>query len=97
MTHDLDIENVDIDMPTLKEVHGDQAIKNMSTKQLCKLQSDMLRSKGKVEIQISLTTMLGNLGIKSNPLKFLKKNHVKEKKGAGNPTSRRKNKQGHSL
>jgi len=53
--------------------------------QLCRLQRELLRRKSKEHMQDNMASSLGNLGIKSNPLKTPKEQGGEDKKKGRKP------------
>jgi hypothetical protein len=73
MHQDMELEEIAVDLPALRETHGAQKINNLTISQLRKLQRDLVKGKGEGSSQGLGETMSGNLGIKTNPLKAQKK------------------------
>jgi hypothetical protein len=80
MTQDMDMEEVEVDMPYLRVTHGDQTINNPHIHQIGKMQRDLLKGKSMGGSQGTPSSTTRNLGIKTNPLKPLKKIHREENK-----------------
>jgi hypothetical protein len=69
MPHDMNLEEIIVDIPTLWESHGDHNINNLTTSQLIKLLRNMVKGKVVCNSQGAKSIDSRNMGIKKNPPK----------------------------
>jgi hypothetical protein len=91
----MELEEIEIDLPTLREIHGAQTINNLTIVQLRMLQKDIEKGKGEGSNPGLGSSTSGSMGIKTNPLKAQKKTSGEEKREGGNLTAKSWKKQEH--
>jgi hypothetical protein len=87
--HDMELEEIVVDLPVLKETHGTQKIKNLTISQLRKLQIDLMKGKWEGSSQGLEETMLGNLGIILIPLRPRRIPQERKKRKEENHTAKK--------
>jgi hypothetical protein len=79
-TQAMELEEIEIDLPRLSDIHGPKIINSLTIDQIHKLQSEIEPVKGKGNSTNSAPTSSGGIGIKTNPLKSPKKQSGDEKR-----------------
>jgi len=67
------LEDIEIDLPVMSEIHGTTIINSLSIDHICKLQSKLEPVKGKGNSIDFVPTSYGGMGIKTKPIKSPKK------------------------
>jgi hypothetical protein len=81
----MELEEVELDLPRLREIHGLEKINSLTIVHIRRLQKDLENGKGKEKTSESEPPPSGVMGIKKNPLKSPKKLSGEEKRRGQKP------------